>query len=102
MVVRGSALWSCFLVSAAYCASLVLEPSFLQRVSKLTFQLSLDLSHPVAHEFQHVVAHTEVCDPAFVVCEVHGAQLVYYHHPAQPSLELLVILPGGGLHKLLL
>ena len=100
-------MWPCSLeplsgVEAAKFASLVLEPSFLQRVSELTLQLSPDLSHPVAHEFQHVVSCAEARDPAFVVHKVHGARLVYYHHPAHPSSELLVIPPGGGLHLLLL
>ena len=66
--------------------------------SELTFQLPLNLSPPFAREFQCVVAHTEAHDPAFVVSEVHGARLAYYHHPDQPSSELLVIPPGGGLH----
>ena len=76
---------------------MVLDPSFLQRVSELTFSLSPDLSPHVAHEFQRIVAHAKPRDPTFVVPKVYGSQLVYYHHPAQPSLELLVILPGGGL-----
>ena len=66
-------------------------------MSELKFKLSPDLSRPVALEFQHVVAHAEAHDPAFVVHEVHGARLVYYHHPAQPSSELLSIPPGGRL-----
>ena len=76
---------------------MVLEPSFLQRVSELTFQLSLDLSHPVAREFQRAVARAEAHDPTFVVRKVYSARLVYYHHPAQPSSEFFVIPPGGGL-----
>ena len=98
----NSGMWPCFLellsgVEAAYCASMVLEPSFLQHVSELTLELSTDLPPHVAHEFYHVVAQAEACDPAFVVNKVHSARLVYYHHPTQPSLELLVIPPGGGL-----
>ena len=79
-----------------------MEPFFLQRVSELIFQLSPDLSPHVACEFQRIFTYAEACDPAFVVCEVHSAQLVYYHHPAQPFLKLLVIPPGGGLRYLLL
>ena len=54
------------------------------------------------HEFSYVVAHAEAREPTFVVREVYGIRLVYYHHLAQPSSELLVIPPGGGLHQLLL
>ena len=69
----------------------------LQHVSELTFSLSPDLSPHVAHEFQRIVARAEARDPAFVVRKVYGARLVYYHHPAQPSWELVLIPPGGGL-----
>ena len=66
-------------------------------MSKLTFYLSPDLPPHLARIFQRVVARAEAGDPAFVVHKVHGARLVYYHHPAQASLELLIIPPGGGL-----
>ena len=97
----------CFLellsgVEAAQCALLVLEPLFLQCVSELTFYWLPNLSPHLAHEFQRVVAYTKAHEPTFVVCKVHCAQLVYYYHPVQPSLELLIIPPGGGLCQLLL
>ena len=49
-------MWPCSLellsgVEAAQCTSLLLDPSFLQRVSELTFRLSPDLPPHIACEF---------------------------------------------------